>query len=284
MKYLLMILLVFAAIPACAWDFFFVQLADPQFGMTSGNKDMAYETAAFEKAVDHINRLKPAFVLISGDLVNRPHNPKQIREFWRIAHRIRPDVPLHLVPGNHDLEGRPTPESIRSYEKLFGKDHYAFSHAGTEFLVLDSCLIADPTGAPDFAAAQRRWFEEQLAAARSREPDHIVVCTHHPWFMKAADEKDDYFNIPIERRAQYLGLMKRYGVELALAGHWHRESIGSDGPLKMITTSALGKPLGPQPSGLRIVRVYKDRIESDYYGLDQVPQRIGLTNRKAGTR
>ena len=46
--------------------FSFIQLADPQFGFM----DAAQERKNAESAVEHINRLKPRFVIVCGDLVN----------------------------------------------------------------------------------------------------------------------------------------------------------------------------------------------------------------------
>ena len=44
----------------------------------------------------------------------------------------------------------------------------------------------------------------------------------------------------------------------------------------MVTTGPVGYPLGDDPSGLRIVKVYRDRIEHAYYGLDTIPETIKL--------
>jgi hypothetical protein len=44
----------------------------------------------------------------------------------------------------------------------------------------------------------------------------------------------------------------------------------------MITTSAVGQPLGSDPSGLRVVKVFEERIEHAYYGLDEVPDSVSL--------
>jgi hypothetical protein len=38
---------------------FFIQLADPQFGAFSQDKDFAQETANYEFAVANVNRLRP---------------------------------------------------------------------------------------------------------------------------------------------------------------------------------------------------------------------------------
>jgi hypothetical protein len=44
----------------------------------------------------------------------------------------------------------------------------------------------------------------------------------------------------------------------------------------MVTSSALGQPLGSDPHGYRIVKVYKDKISHTYYSLDDVPTSITL--------
>tara|TARA_R110002072_G_scaffold42672_5_gene120462 strand:+ start:23895 stop:24434 length:540 start_codon:yes stop_codon:yes gene_type:complete len=56
------------------WDkpFFFMQLADPQYGMFTGNEGLDQEKALIGQAVEHINRLQPRFVIVCGDLTNAP--------------------------------------------------------------------------------------------------------------------------------------------------------------------------------------------------------------------
>ena len=40
-------------------------------------------------------------------------------------------------------------------------------------------------------------------------------------------------------------------------------------------TGPVGKPLGDDPSGLRIVRVGRGGLDHAYFALDQVPERLG---------
>jgi hypothetical protein len=47
---------------------FFVQMSDPQFGMYTDNQDFAQETVNFEFAIANIKGLRPAFVVVTGDL------------------------------------------------------------------------------------------------------------------------------------------------------------------------------------------------------------------------
>jgi hypothetical protein len=44
--------------------------------------------------------------------------------------------------------------------------------------------------------------------------------------------------------------------------------------MQTVTTSAVGYPLGDDPSRLRIVKVFGDRIEHHYYGMDEIPDDV----------
>lgn len=50
----------------------FIQMSDPQFGMFTKNASFEHETVKLEFAIANANRLKPAFVVITGDLINDP--------------------------------------------------------------------------------------------------------------------------------------------------------------------------------------------------------------------
>jgi serine/threonine-protein phosphatase CPPED1 len=272
---ILLALLATAALAANA-PFFFVQLADPQLGFTTKTNDMTVEIDHFKQAVADINRLKPAFVLISGDMTNATHDPKQIRAFWSVAREISSSIPLHLLPGNHDVTNTPTAADICSYTKLFGPDHYSFSVNGTSFIVIDSALLGKGADTA-LRDAQRKWFESELAAAQANKAAHIFVCDHHPFFLTEPGEPDKYQNVPLAQRADYLDLMTRYGVEYALSGHLHHEQAARDGNLTLISCGPISKSVAKPPVvGLRIWRVYPDRVETQFYPLDKVPESVKM--------
>jgi 3',5'-cyclic AMP phosphodiesterase CpdA len=260
--------------------FFFIQITDTQFGMYANNESWEKETELFTRAVEAINRLKPRFVLMSGDMVNQevggPAHDAQVAEYQRIARRIDPAIPLLYVCGNHDVGNRPTPASLAAYRKEFGDDRFTFWAGGVCGLVLNSNLYWDSTGAPQAQARQEAWFARELEAARAAGAKQILVFSHHSWFLEKPDEPDQYFTIPRVRRDPALALMREAGVRAVFAGHYHRNAHGWDGELEMITTSAVGQPLGSDPSGLRIVKVFEVRIELEYYGLDEVPEAVSL--------
>jgi 3',5'-cyclic AMP phosphodiesterase CpdA len=268
-------LLASGAAPA-AEPFFFIQLSDPQFGMAAANRDFAQETANFEFAVAAVNRLRPAFVVVTGDLVNKPGDAAQIAAYRRILHRVDSAIPVYQVAGNHDLENVPTPARLAAYTKRFGPDHYTFRHEGFVGIVLDSVVLHSPQQTTNQLAEQARWLRTELARARQEGAPSIVIFAHHPWFLQDAGEPDDYSNIPRERRAAYLALFHEFGVKHLFSGHYHRNAVAHDGDLAAVTTGPVGKPLGECKSGLRVVIVRDARLEHRYYDFGDLPNRIDL--------
>ena len=268
--------MAFAQTARAAEPFFFIQLTDPQFGMFTENTNFTQETVNFEFAAATVNRLKPAFVIITGDLVHKPGDPEQIAEYRRIAGKIDPSIPVYEVAGNHDVENVPTPESIAAYTNRFGPDYYTFRHGGFVGIVLNSSLIHSPQKALEQLEVQERWLVAELEKARGERAKHIVVFQHHPWCLSSARETNQYFNIPLERRTRYFALFHKYGVNYAFCGHYHRNALARDGALEIVTTGPVGKPLGKDESGIRVAIVREDRIEHRYYQFGEIPNRIDL--------
>ena len=71
----------------------------------------------FEFAIATANRLKPAFVVITGDLINESGNAAQTAEYKRIAAKLDPEIKLYSVPGNHDVQNEPTAESLAALSR-----------------------------------------------------------------------------------------------------------------------------------------------------------------------
>ena len=250
-------------------------MSDPQFGMFTANGEFSQETANFSRAIEAANRLRPAFVVVTGDLTNRQGDSAQIAEYRRIASKLDRSIPLYNVPGNHDVALPLSSQSVRSYRAIYGSDYYTFDQNGVRGVVINSSLFKEPNLAPDDAAAQERWLVKTIADARAAKR-RIIVFQHHSWFLVRADEPDQYFNLPVEKRREMLKLFTDAGVRYVFAGHYHRNALGHDGSLEMVTTGPVGKPLGTDPSGFRVVIVTRDSVIHRYYPLDSVPDRIQL--------
>jgi len=254
--------------------FFFVQMADPQFGMFTQNKGFKAETRLFEKAIAQVNRLKPAFVVICGDLTNKCGDSAQIAEFHRIAGQLDTSIPLYLVAGNHDVRKDPTPESLERYRKNYGKDYYAFRHNGCHFIVLNDSVLDRPEDVMNEMQKQLTWLENELN--QSNDSTHIIILQHHPLFIENPDEDSSNTNLNRTRRRVCLDLFSKAGVTAVFAGHLHRNHIQRLGDMEIVSTASVGRPLGKDPSGFRIVKVFHDHIEHQYYDLNQVPAQVDM--------
>jgi 3',5'-cyclic AMP phosphodiesterase CpdA len=250
--------------------FFFVQMSDPQFGMYSKDAGFDQEQANLAFAVAAVNRWRPAFVIITGDLANKPGDRAQIAALKAGIGKLDAGIPVHWVAGNHDAGNEPTPGSLAAYREHFGPDFYSFDAGPMRGIVLDSPLIHSPGQVLEEAAAQERWLRAELERARRDRIRHVIVFQHHPYLVKEAGEPDEYFNIPAARRTEYLDRFRKYGVQWIFAGHLHRNAEAADGTVHMITTGPVGMPLGGARSGLRVVAV-GDVVSHQYYDFGSLP-------------
>jgi 3',5'-cyclic AMP phosphodiesterase CpdA len=254
--------------------YFFIQITDPQFGFFEANNGFSKETELYEKAVNAINRLKPDFVVITGDLVNNKDDKSQKAEFKRITATINRKIPVYYSPGNHDIGLPPSPQDIDSFISDYGYDKFSFQHKKSIFIGLNSCIIK--ANIPILEQIQFDWLTKELIKAGSAQ--HIILFCHIPFFINSYEEPEIYSNISVETRNKYFSLFKEYKVEAIFAGHLHNNSTTKYGNILLVTTSALGKPLADALSGIRIVKVYPGRIESVYYSLDEIPETIVLNS------
>jgi 3',5'-cyclic AMP phosphodiesterase CpdA len=198
----------------------------------------------------------------------------QIAEYKRIAAKLDPSIKLYSVSGNHDVENVPTIASLALYKKHFGDDRYTFRSGNVLGIILNSSLIKDPLLAPIEAANQLEWLIQVLKDAKKSNAQNIMVFMHHSLFLKDSNEPDEYFNINTERRNIYLNLFKTYGVKQVFAGHYHRNAYGKFGDMEMITTGPVGRPLGVDSSGFRIINVKGKIVDHRYFALDSLPVQL----------
>lgn len=257
-------------------SFFFIQMTDPQFGFFNSNKEFVKETENFEKAIAVANNLQPAFVIITGDLINRPGDALQLAEYKRIVAKLDPSISIYHVAGNHDIGNDPQEKDIVAYRKQFGPDYYTIKYKGMLGIVLNSLYYKSPAGVLKEANGQDKWLNQVLQKVKKDKSQPILVFQHHSWFLNDPEEKDDYFNIDKKIRDKYLPLFSGAGVSHIFAGHYHRNAFGKCGLMEMVTTGPVGRPLGKDPSGFRIVKVDGNQVSHKYYDLDSVLDTISL--------
>lgn len=261
-------------------SFFFLQMADSQLFWGKDALDR------WKQAIASANRLKPAFVIVCGDLLNRNGTPKpehamederRAKAYLDAAAKFDKAIPLHNVAGNHDVGNHPTPETLAWYEKRFGKCWCTFRRGDTRAIVLESDTLKFPKGAPDAARRQMAWLEGVLKKTDAEDLRHRLVFMHHPMCRQSVDEGDNYFTMPGELRGRLLKMFHAHKIQAVFSGHYHGNLHVKDGDLELITTSAIAKSLHKDPPGFRIVRVTPERIEHKYYAHEAVPNAIDPT-------
>lgn len=278
--------------------FHFMQLADTQLGMeacfTRGT-GWEQEKELMRTAAAEVNRLKPAFAIVCGDLINEfpPEEAgdaelrkQQVNDFKNIFSLIDEDIPLICLCGNHDIGDRPNSATIRSYTENFGDDYFSFWCNDVKCIVVNSQLWKDDADAKEEREAMDRWLDSELEDSTS--PHRTLLFSHVPPFCYEADEDNEYFNLDCGFRQELLAKLSKKGVVGWFCGHFHRNAGGmyrdADGKeLEVVITGAVGtnitnKPggnilgksgigghtIGEDTSGLRLVKVYADRIQHDW--------------------
>ncbi len=245
-------------------SFFLIHITDPQFGSISNNKGIAEETALYEKTVAKVNMLEPAFVVITGDLVNDKSNKTQWDEFRRITGLIKPEIKVYILPGNHDIGQKPEVNDLEYYKSLFGNDRFSFKLKKVSFIGFNSSLIKAET--PVFEDEQYEWLQKELA--RNKGAKLTLLFCHYPLFIKDPAEPENYSNFSPEIRQKYLDLFSQSGVDALFSGHLHYNTAGKYAETDFITTSAVGKQLAKDQPGFRVIYLDGYKIRHEYLPLN----------------
>lgn len=234
--------------------FFFVQLTDMQMGFKEPEGEVSRSVGLLNDAVDAINRLHPAFVVVTGDMINTWYDQKQYDAYRECMDRIDSSIPVYTIPGNHDMKPVKNPESVEAYASHFGPDHFAFSYGGSFFIGYNSNWIMEKM--TDREEEQFQWLDKQLR--KHRRSKHRFMFTHCSIIKESPDEKEGYFNYREPYRSKYLQLCKDRKVDAVFSGHFHRTRTALLDGTRHVTCTATGHPLGDGISAINIVTVYPD--------------------------
>ena len=261
MRHKLIILLTVTVLSAVSCDrsFVFMQLTDTQIGFRDKTEGYAWSDSLMQAAVAAVNRVHPACVVITGDLVNRTSDSLQVAIYKRNLAGIDSSIPVYALPGNHDM--RPwTEENHAAFLAFNGYDRFSFKMKGCAFIGFDSCCIKDSIETVE--KEQLAWLEGELRKARKCR--QIYLFTHCPVIRESIDEEEDYFNFPIPKRREYIDLFKKYGVTALFAGHTHTYYHTSFEGIEFITAGPVGAPLHGGFSGVNVVKVSGKGFSNEY--------------------
>ena len=208
-----------------------------------------------------VERVRPELIVASGDLTHRGRREQHARAaaFLRAF-----ALPVHAVPGNHDLPytfpARFT-RPFKEFERAWGEIEPVYRSPGLLVVGLNSARPwRHQAGA--LRGSQLDWAAAQLA----RAPDgtlRVVVLHHHllgaPWRSRKK---------PVARRNRVLAFLVESGAELILAGHIHQAAISerrefevaAPGGERAVTVSiapGLGQPRPHRRGEARGLHVYE---------------------------
>ena len=237
-------------------------MCDTQLGMGG----YEHGVKMFGLAVATINGMKPDFVVICGDLVNKTDD-KSFADFNSIRAGFK--LPCYCAAGNHDVENQPTLESLKRYREKIGDDYYSFEHKGFTFVVANTQLWKAPLAGE--SEKHDTWFKATLEGAKTKGSP-VVLVVHFPFFTKDPDEKDHYFNLPLEKRKELLALCKANGVVAILGGHTHKFTENEFEGIKLVNGETTSKNLDGTPMGFRWWEVdEKGSMSHRFVGVEEKP-------------
>jgi 3',5'-cyclic AMP phosphodiesterase CpdA len=239
----------------------FIQMTDPQLGMTSFSKDLDN----FQQAIIQASQTDAAMTVICGDLVNTASD-SSFKAFNQAKAAF--NHPVFCVPGNHDLGSA---DSIVQYRNTIGPDYYCRVIDGYAFVFINSTIILRPV--PQYSSEQEQWLCSTLTEYKQKKLPVIVVM-HHPLFDKQSDEPDGYFNFPQPLRKQYLKLFKDGGVVAVLHGHTHQTRETTQDGIIFASCETTSKNFDGKPLGFRIWQIKEGKLNSQLLQLKTEPVKI----------
>ncbi|MDY3978659.1 MAG: metallophosphoesterase [Tidjanibacter sp.] len=244
--------------PKSQEGFTFVQISDPQLGFRE-EQGFAEGEELLRSTVATINSIHPAFVVVTGDMVNSLTDTAQLKAYLQLIDLIDKSIPVFHLPGNHDM-GASNKEHREAYLKHYGYDRFAFKYGNCALIGINSCPIRDNDN--DLEQEQYQWLCNTLE--QYADTSLKLLFLHCPIVVHKIDEKEGYSNFSFPMRNRYIELLKSYGVSAVFAGHLHNTAHCVVDGVEMITCGPSGKPLGSGVSGINVVKVSNDTFTFNY--------------------
>jgi 3',5'-cyclic AMP phosphodiesterase CpdA len=245
-------------------------ISDVHFG---GRADLA-QLAVLER---FLPSLTPNVIVVSGDLTQRARHG-EFQAALRFLATLRTLAPVHLVPGNHDVQWWRTPFGILGRRALYQKWRHYFGEDLTPTLELEQVVIAGLCSAHGVAfgsmtlnlndtavrghlpAAEVRRVREVFARV-PKEKLRLAVLHHnvlpgvlsHRWGLAR----------PRQAQAALLSL----GADVILCGHDHTEGAGQIAGRLAVSTAGTHsvRTRGGRPSAFNLLRIDGRQIQIEHY-------------------
>lgn len=206
--------------------------------------------------------VKPAAIIVNGDLAFNHGTPGDYVTFGSLAHPLRALAPVHLSLGNHDEREhfwQAFPHDAARLESVPDKQVTFFSSDRANWFLLDSLDVTAQTPG-DLGPAQLDWLDRELTA-RTEKPA-IVVC-HHPLDVTGLMGLRD--SLALENL-----LVRHQQVKAFIFGHTHNWNIAQHpSGVHLINLPQTAYAFQPgRPSGWVRATLARDGMELELRCLD----------------
>jgi 3',5'-cyclic AMP phosphodiesterase CpdA len=238
-----------------------VHLSDPHFG-----RDVDLEQIRVLE--DLIGSLRPTAVVLSGDLTQRARHG-ELQRALRFVEALTRTAPVHVIPGNHDVQWWETPFHVLGARRKYAKYRRYFGEDLSPTLSIPGAIIAGALTSHGVVAGSMTWkfwrdtaVKGHLPASEVARVQEIfraapagicrVVVTHHNILRGEISRR---MGLARWRAAQTA--LARSGADLVLCGHDHQEGIGTlDGGVVVSTASTFtNRTRGHRPSAFNVVAI-----------------------------
>jgi Calcineurin-like phosphoesterase/Purple acid Phosphatase, N-terminal domain len=213
----------------------------PPAGVTLPNPPYVNDNLGSPAAGDTtlgVERLRPLFHLLNGDLCYANIAEDRVRtwwDFWENNSRSARNRPWMPAAGNHENELGNGPIGYQAYQTYFSLPAatdqtdvtrglwYAFTVGSARVISIANDDICYQDGGNSYVrgyskGAQKIWLEKELAAARGDSNiDWIIVCMH----QVAISTVDKFNGADLGIRQEWVPLFDKYAVDLVVCGHEH---------------------------------------------------------------
>ena len=172
----------------------------------------------YRKIIGQVIDRKPAFIVNTGDQIEKPGNNDMWANFWEMSKSVT--VPYFFTVGNHDahVEVAGSEETYKEQVNLPGNElYYSFVAGNSLFVVLDSYIKGEDK---KITGEQFKWLEQVLASSKQKNK---FIFVHHPLYPEKGKGKHHGNSLDRykEERDRLQSLFVERGVTMVFLGHEH---------------------------------------------------------------
>lgn len=200
-----------------------------------------------------------SFSVLPGDNADNGTD-EQFRWIRGVAGRL--EMPLHILPGDHDFE----PGSLDAFHRVLGAEPLpkVVRFDGYRCLFLD--VVSPGNGGPDFRLGelQGAWLETQLVEADTNGETSVVLMHAYPADLREGRETAD-------------ALFARHRVAVVDTGHTHYNELVNDGDTIFAATRSVGQ-VEEGPPGFSVMAIDGGVVSWRFHPIDAADPFVLITS------